>query len=145
MAAFGIPHIDIARVVGINRNTLEKHYRYELDTGHVKATAKVAESLYKRATNGNVAAAIFWMKARAGWSEKVEHRVDTLSMMEERERAKSLGERLVQKSIEDKRAFSEATEQTLNIIETHRKMNAKGEEYYAVEDDEDDEAEVEDV
>ena len=143
MAAYGIPHLDIAKVIGIDRKTLEKHYRYELDTGHIKATAKVAESLFKKATGGNVAAAIFWMKARAGWSETVEHRVDTLSMMEERERSKSLGERLVQRSIEDKRAFSEATEQTLNIIETYRKMNAEGKEYYTTE--EDDEVEVEGV
>ena len=36
----------------------------------------MAQSLFRGATEGNnVAAAIFWMKARAGWSEKqrVEH------------------------------------------------------------------------
>ena len=37
----------------------------------IEATAKVAQSLYRMATEGNnVAAAIFWMKARAGWREK---------------------------------------------------------------------------
>ena len=70
MAGYGIPHLDIARIIGIDRKTLEKHYRRELDTGQAKATAKVAESLYKQATEGNTAAAIFWMKARANWSEK---------------------------------------------------------------------------
>jgi hypothetical protein len=34
---------------------------------------KVAQSLFQMATQGkNVAAAIFWMKARAGWREKQE-------------------------------------------------------------------------
>jgi len=43
----------------------------ELDRGGTEATAKVAQSLFRMATEGNnVAAAIFWMKARAGWSEK---------------------------------------------------------------------------
>ncbi|MEO3475934.1 hypothetical protein AAFN86_29080, partial [Roseomonas sp. CAU 1739] len=38
-----------------------------------EANAKVAQSLFQMATQGkNVAAAIFWMKARAGWREKQE-------------------------------------------------------------------------
>ena len=38
-----------------------------------QATAKVAQSLFHMATvDKNVAAAIFWMKARAGWREKHE-------------------------------------------------------------------------
>ena len=71
MAGYGIPQDDIARVIGVDPKTLRKHFRNELDTGETIATAKVAESLYKQATGGNVAAAIFWMKARAGWSERI--------------------------------------------------------------------------
>ena len=42
-----------------------------------EANAKVAQSLFQMATQGkNVAAAIFWMKARAGWREKIEVRPD---------------------------------------------------------------------
>lgn len=75
MAGYGIPHHDMARIIGITHKTLEKHYRDELDTGSAKATAKVAETLYRQAVNGNTGAAIFWLKARAGWREKqqVEH------------------------------------------------------------------------
>ncbi|TQE96068.1 MAG: hypothetical protein FKY71_16850 [Spiribacter salinus] len=73
MAGYGIPHLDMAAVIGIDRKTLEKHYRRELDTGSTKATAKIAESLYRQAVEGNTSAAIFWMKARAGWSEKTRH------------------------------------------------------------------------
>jgi len=75
MAGYGIPHLDMAAVIGIDRKTLEKHYRRELDTGSTKATAKIAESLYRQAVEGNTSAAIFWMKARAGGSEKTRHEV----------------------------------------------------------------------
>ena len=76
LAGFGITHEDIGKQVGCEPKTLRKHFREELDRGTVEATAKVAQSLFQMATTGeNVAAAIFWMKARAGWREKsqVEH------------------------------------------------------------------------
>ena len=72
MASYGIPHDDIARVIGITKPTLEKWYRYELDTAHVKANSMVAQSLFQKATgngNGAVAACIFWLKVRAHWVE----------------------------------------------------------------------------
>jgi hypothetical protein len=75
-SGFGIPQEDIAKHIGIDPKTLRKHYRDELDRGSIEATAKVAQSLFQMATTGkNVAAAIFWMKARAHWKEKheVEH------------------------------------------------------------------------
>ena len=53
--------------------TLRKYFHAELERGSVEATAKVAQSLFQIATAGkNVAAAIFWMKARADWREKHE-------------------------------------------------------------------------
>jgi hypothetical protein len=70
-SGFGIPQEEIARHLEIDAKTLRKHFRHELDHGATEATAKVAQSLFQMATVGkNVAAAIFWMKARAGWSEK---------------------------------------------------------------------------
>lgn len=72
MTGFGIPAEDIARVIGISRDTLDRKYRLELDTGTVKANTQVAQHLFKIATGtgpGATAAAIFWLKARAGWSE----------------------------------------------------------------------------
>ena len=74
MAAYGIPEINIAAVLGVDPKTLRKHYRDELDTGHVKANSKVAESLYRKAIGDgaqSVTAAIFWMKTRAGWKETI--------------------------------------------------------------------------
>ena len=72
MAGYGVPEADIAGMIGIDAKTLRKHYRSELDLGHVKANIKVAENLYCKATGEgreSVTAAIFWMKARAGWRE----------------------------------------------------------------------------
>ena len=79
MAGYGIPETDIARVLGIDPKTLRKYYREELDTGHVKANAKVAESLFRKATSDHrqsVTAAIFWLKTRAGWKETSVHEVN---------------------------------------------------------------------
>lgn len=71
MAGFGIPHDGIATHLDIDPKTLRLHFRRELNRGAVDATAKVAQSLFSMATTGkNVAAAIFWMKARASWREK---------------------------------------------------------------------------
>jgi hypothetical protein len=72
MAAYGLPELNIAEIVGIDPKTLRKHYRHELDNGQVKATAKVAESLFRKATsNGpqSVTTAIFWLKTKGGWRE----------------------------------------------------------------------------
>ena len=71
MAGFGVPQPDIATFLRIDPKTLRKYYRDELDQGVTEANVKVAQSLFNMATKShNVAAAMFWMKARAGWSEK---------------------------------------------------------------------------
>jgi hypothetical protein len=72
LAGFGVREDDIAGVLGIDPKTLRKHYRHELHHGHVKANARVAENLYRKATGEGreaVTAAIFWLKTRAGWKE----------------------------------------------------------------------------
>ena len=76
MSGYGIPEADVACVLEIDPKTLRKHYRTELNSGHIKATAKVAENLYRRATGEGreaVIAAIFWLKTRAGWKETNVH------------------------------------------------------------------------
>jgi hypothetical protein len=69
MAAYGIPEIEIARVIGIDPKTLRKCYRDELDLGETKANAQVAGFLFNAARSGNVTAQIFWLKTRARWRE----------------------------------------------------------------------------
>ena len=73
MSGFGVPQPDIALHLDIDPKTLRKYFRDDLNRGSIEATTKVAQSLFNMATKGNnVAAAIFWMKARAGWREKQE-------------------------------------------------------------------------
>ena len=74
LAGYGVPEPDISGMLGIDPETLRKHYRQELDHGHTKANVKVAENLFRKATGDgreSVTAAIFWLKARANWKERV--------------------------------------------------------------------------
>src|SRR3954465_15041561 len=78
LAAFGVTREDIAGRLEISADTLVKHYRRELDLGRVEANARVAERLYRVATQENpdktsVIAMIFWLKCRAGWREVQRH------------------------------------------------------------------------
>jgi hypothetical protein len=43
LAAYGIPQDEIARVVGLSKPTLEKHYRPELDRAETETNSKVDE------------------------------------------------------------------------------------------------------
>lgn len=72
LSGYGIRHDEIAIYLGIDAKTLRKHYREQLDKGVVKANVGVARALHKNATEGNVTAQIFWLKARAGWRDKPE-------------------------------------------------------------------------
>jgi hypothetical protein len=78
LAGYGVPEAEIAGVIGIDAKTLRRHYREELDHGHTKANARVAENLYRKATGDGreaVIGAIFWLKTRAGWKETNLHEV----------------------------------------------------------------------
>ena len=75
MTAYGIPQVDIGRVVGIDDETFRKHFREEIDTGVARANTRVAAFLFETATgqrgegSAAVTAAIFWMKTRGRWKE----------------------------------------------------------------------------
>jgi hypothetical protein len=43
-AGYGVPETDIATILAVDRKTLRRHYRVELDTGHIKVNTKVAET-----------------------------------------------------------------------------------------------------
>lgn len=73
MSAYGIPHVQIARVLDIHEQTLRLHYRDELDLGVIEANAKIAETLFNQGVrDGNTTALIWWTKSRMGWKEKQE-------------------------------------------------------------------------
>jgi hypothetical protein len=70
MTGFGIQQDEIANALEIDRKTLAKHFRRELDTGMTEANVRVAQALYTNAVkNMNVAAQIWWTKTRMGWKE----------------------------------------------------------------------------
>jgi hypothetical protein len=72
LAGFGISAGDIACVLGLDEGELTRDYGSEFACGGIKANARVAESLFRKATGegyGAVTAAIFWLKTRARWKE----------------------------------------------------------------------------
>ena len=80
-AGFGLPHDKICQLIvsertgkPIDPKTLRSAFRAELDRGVAVAEAAVANALYNNAVHSNnVAAQIWWSKARMRWSETVGH------------------------------------------------------------------------
>lgn len=79
LASYGVPHDEIGKYIGIDKKTLYKYYREELDNAHTKANASVGRFLYQAASGQSlekganhsdcVRAAMFWAKTRMGWRE----------------------------------------------------------------------------
>lgn len=68
----GMNHPRIARLIGLTPAGLNAHFKAELEDGLNVLNASVAGKLYKEIENGNTGAMIFWLKTRAGWSEKTQ-------------------------------------------------------------------------
>lgn len=73
MSGYGLQDYEIAKVLEVSGPTLRKHCWRELELGHLKMNAKVAQSLFKITQDPKnpkqAAACMFWMKCRAGWRE----------------------------------------------------------------------------
>jgi len=72
MREIGKTHDDLAEILGIDRNTLVKHFGDELAIGTGRATAEVATSFYEKAispelTGPSVSAGMFWLRTVGGW------------------------------------------------------------------------------
>jgi len=70
LAGVGVRQDDIAKIIGCAPKTLRKRCREDLDRGVAEANAMVSGYLFANAKAGNVAAQIFWLKARAHWRER---------------------------------------------------------------------------
>lgn len=72
LAAYGLMDDEIAAVVGVKADELRITYERELTTASPEMVARVAQSMFKMATDSNkpnVTAAIFWLKCRGGWND----------------------------------------------------------------------------
>lgn len=74
-SGLGLPHEQIAILVGIDDKTLRKHYRQELDLGKAKANGQIAKTLFNKAMSGDTTSLIWWTKAQLRWSETVKQEV----------------------------------------------------------------------
>ena len=74
-SGLGLPHEQIAILVGIDDKTLRKHYRAELDIGKAKANGQIAKTLFSKAVAGDTTSLIWWTKAQKRWSETVKQEV----------------------------------------------------------------------
>ena len=76
LAAIGLNEQQVADSLGIHQATLARRkkdnasFAEALKVGQAKGIATVANNLFEQSKNGNVSAGIFFMKNRAGWSDK---------------------------------------------------------------------------
>src|SRR5574343_18065 len=70
MSGYGVPHEQIANLVcgGIDRDTLAKHFRKELDRGKAIANSKIGKRLFDRAMEGDSTSLIWWTKTQMRWA-----------------------------------------------------------------------------
>lgn len=77
LRAFGAPHEYIAERLGIGDDTLVKYYKPELARALETANIKMAQTLYRKALQGDNVCMLFWLKCKAGWREKNDEQADT--------------------------------------------------------------------
>lgn len=80
MSAFGITQAQMCAYLGISEDTLQRHYRAELDTAKVDAVMQAANRLFRKAVHeGDTTSLIFYLKTQGRWKEpKEEDQKDTL-------------------------------------------------------------------
>lgn len=78
LAGRGLNEGQVADALGICQDTLRRRkkkysaFSEALKRGQAKGVAKIANALFEQGMNGQTAAAIFYMKNRAGWKDKQE-------------------------------------------------------------------------
>ena len=69
----GAPIHIICEIIGINDDTLRKHYEYELKTAKAVAIERIGKTVYQQAISGDSKAQALYLKtqgASQGWVEK---------------------------------------------------------------------------
>lgn len=70
LAGYRVPKEQIALIIGVNTDTLEKYYGDEMRRGIANTNRRVVKALLQNALKGDTTAQIWWTKAQLGWSEK---------------------------------------------------------------------------
>ena len=73
LALGGYTHVEIATAIGIDPNTLRKHYKEQLTRGKFHTTAKACSNLYRAIDKGDWQATKFWLQTRGGFVQQVGH------------------------------------------------------------------------
>ncbi len=96
MAGWAIPVDRIAKVLAIDPKTLRKHFATEIDVGHARLEAQLAQNLLRIAQGHDrqsLIATIFALKAKFGWVEQQPPREEPMgkkeAMLEAAQRAMS--------------------------------------------------------
>lgn len=69
----GSPKYIIAEIIGIDDETLTKHYKYELSTAKTIAIERIGKTVYQQALEGDSKAQALYLKTQGsshGWVEK---------------------------------------------------------------------------
>lgn len=66
-AAVGTPQWLVAEELGVSEDTLQRHFRKELDRGLLRINARIGAQIAKQALAGCRTSQIFWMKTRGGY------------------------------------------------------------------------------
>ncbi len=67
--ASGVTENEISELLDMRPGKLRELYERELKHGGTEENVKVAKAISSAAQNGDMVAAKFWMKARAGWKD----------------------------------------------------------------------------
>ncbi len=69
LAIAGITQDEMAGCIGIDKKTLARHFRSELDTGKNQVTGRAIGKLVGLIDEGNLGAICFYLKTKCGWKE----------------------------------------------------------------------------
>ena len=70
LKAVGATNETVAKILGIDRETLTANFQEEIETGVADILGQVVGTLFRQALAGDITACIFICKTRLGWSEK---------------------------------------------------------------------------
>lgn len=69
----GCTAADIGILLDVSRQTVERHFKRELELGRARLKVALGGKLVKMALAGDKTSLIFWLRTQAKWNVRVEH------------------------------------------------------------------------